>query len=167
MPAKLRSLAMPKQSNRGGLRVFLAFLCAFCTNAFAQTQLGADQQERAKALFGELRCVVCQNQSILDSDADVARDLREIVSEQITAGKSDSEIKGFLVERYGEFVLLKPVWSLHTFVLWVAPVLFLLTGLYLVWRSMRHQNDVAQKVELSDAEEKALNELLDKQNPGG
>ncbi len=137
-------------------------LCVLSANTFAEVQLNSSQQERAKVLFGELRCVVCQNQSILDSDADVAKDLREIVSEQINAGKSDSEIKSFLVERYGEFVLLKPTLSAHTLILWIAPALFLVIGLFLVWRSMRRNVTPSKVAELSEAEEKALNNLLDK-----
>ena len=138
-----------------------AFFLGLMGSGFAQAQLDPQQKERAEALYGELRCVVCQNQSILDSDADVAKDLREIVSEQITAGRTDSEIKTFLVDRYGEFVLLRPVFSAHTLILWIAPLLFLILGLFLVWRSISSQPRSVVRVELSEAEEKRLNELLD------
>ena len=139
----------------------LATLFALVSVSFAQVELDTDQEQRAEALFAQLRCVVCQNQSILESDADVAKDLRTIVSEQIEAGKTDAEIKTFLVDRYGEFVLLRPVFSTHTLVLWMAPILFVLLGLFLVWRAFTRKVITADHVELSDEEEKRLNELLD------
>ena len=136
-------------------------LLASVAVSLAQTELDDRQTVRAKALFGQLRCVVCQNQSILESDADVAKDLRTIVSEQIVAGKTDSEIKTFLVDRYGEFVLLRPVFSTHTIILWTAPVLFVLLGLFLAWRAVTRESVTTDHIELSEEEEKRLNELLD------
>src|SRR5882757_400896 len=82
----------------------------------------AKLETRARALSQELRCMVCQNQSIDDSDAPLARDLRVLVRERLTAGDSDSQVIDFLVARYGEFVLLKPRLSLHTLLLWLAPL---------------------------------------------
>src|SRR5258705_3033992 len=84
---------------------------------------------RARALSKELRCMVCQNQSIDDSDAPLARDLRVLVRERLQAGDSDGQVIDFLVARYGEFVLLKPRMSAHTLLLWLAPfaVLFIAT----------------------------------------
>jgi len=143
------------------LLLSLAVLVAMTGVAFAQTELNAGQRERAENLFAELRCVVCQNQSILDSDADVAKDLRSIVSEQIAAGRTDAEIKAFLVDRYGEFVLLRPVFSAHTLVLWVAPAVFVLLGLFFAWRMMAGKTVTNDHVSLSEDEEKRLNELLD------
>jgi cytochrome c-type biogenesis protein CcmH len=78
-------------------------------------------EARARALSQELRCMVCQNQSIDDSDAPLARDLRVLVRERLTAGDSDSQVIDFLVARYGEFVLLKPRVTAHTLLLWLAP----------------------------------------------
>src|SRR5215475_4074657 len=78
-------------------------------------------EARARALSKELRCMVCQNQSIDDSAAPLARDLRVLVRERLTAGDSDQQVLDFLVARYGEFVLLKPIWSWHTAILWLAP----------------------------------------------
>lgn len=153
---------MPR--NRATMKRFLlplATLFALVSVSSAQVELDTDQEQRAEALFAQLRCVVCQNQSILESDADVAKDLRTIVSEQIEAGKTDAEIKTFLVDRYGEFVLLRPVFSTHTLVLWMAPILFVLLGLFLVWRAFTRKVITADHVELSDEEEKRLNELLD------
>ena len=83
-------------------------------------------EARARALSKELRCMVCQNQSIDDSDAPLARDLRVLVRERLKAGDSDGQVLDFLVARYGEFVLLKPRFSLHTALLWLAPAAVLL-----------------------------------------
>jgi cytochrome c-type biogenesis protein CcmH len=83
-------------------------------------------EQRARALGKELRCLVCQNQSIDDSDADLARDLRQIVRERLVAGDSDAEIIGFLTARYGDFVLLKPPVKPATWGLWFGPALVLL-----------------------------------------
>src|SRR5262249_61134062 len=85
-------------------------------------------EARARSLSRDLRCMVCQNQSIDDSDAPLARDLRILVRERLTAGDSDSQVVDFLVSRYGEFVLLKPRFSGHTLVLWAAPIVLLLGG---------------------------------------
>ena len=78
-------------------------------------------ESRARALSQELRCMVCQNQSIDDSEAPLAKDLRVLVRERLTAGDSDNQVIEFLVARYGEFVLLKPRFSMHTLLLWLAP----------------------------------------------
>ena len=85
-------------------------------------------EARARALSAELRCMVCQNQSIDDSDADLARDLRVLVRERLTAGDSDDEVIDYVVSRYGEFVLLKPRFSLRNALLWGAPLLLLLAA---------------------------------------
>ena len=84
---------------------------------------------RARAISAELRCLVCQNQSIDDSDAPLARDLRIIVRERLLAGDTDTQVREFVVARYGEFVLLRPVLAAHTLVLWIAAPLLLLIGI--------------------------------------
>jgi cytochrome c-type biogenesis protein CcmH len=86
-------------------------------------------EARARDLSRELRCMVCQNQSIDDSDAPLARDLRLLVRERLTKGDSDNQVLGFLVARYGEFVLLKPRFELHTLLLWGLPPAALLAGI--------------------------------------
>lgn len=84
-------------------------------------------EQRARDISAGLRCLVCQNQSIDDSDADLARDLRVLVRERLVAGDSNAEVEQYLVDRYGEFVLLNPRFSAHTVLLWIAaPVLFIL-----------------------------------------
>src|ERR1700755_1914980 len=88
---------------------------------------------RARALSKELRCMVCQNQSIDDSDAPLARDLRLLVRERIASGDSDSQVIDFLVARYGEFVLLKPRFNPHTVLLWLLPPLALMGGGIALW----------------------------------
>src|SRR4029078_2246966 len=94
---------------------------------------------RARALSKELRCMVCQNQSIDDSDAPLARDLRVLVRERLQAGDSDRQVIDFLVSRYGEFVLLKPRFSLHTALLWLRPLApFLTVAFCLVCPPSRH-----------------------------
>ncbi len=97
----------------------------------------AAQEQRARGLSLELRCLVCQNQSIDDSNADLAKDLRVLVRERILVGDSDEEVKSYLVARYGEFVLLKPSFSSHTFLLWTLPFFGLLAGMALALRKRK------------------------------
>jgi cytochrome c-type biogenesis protein CcmH len=97
-------------------------------------------ERRARDISSELRCLVCQNQSIDDSDAPLAKDLRLVVRDRLQAGDSDREVRDFVVQRYGEFVLLKPAFGLHTALLWLGPVLVLGaggTGLLLMLRRRR------------------------------
>src|SRR5499426_3786749 len=103
----------------------------------------ATLEARARALSKELRCMVCQNQSIDDSDAPLARDLRVLVRERLQAGDSDHEVIDFLVSRYGEFVLLRPRFSTLTAVLWLGPAVILLVGvlaLFMVARRRRTES---------------------------
>lgn len=103
----------------------------------------AAQEQRAKDLSLELRCLVCQNQSIESSDADLAVDLKILVREQIKQGKTDLEIKQFLVDRYGEFVLLKPLFTKQTSFLWLTPLIFLSLAFlfaYIYFRNMKKQD---------------------------
>ncbi len=112
-------------------------------------------EARARTISMELRCLVCQNQSIDDSDADLARDLRILVRERLTAGDSDDQVRQYLVDRYGEFVLLRPVLGLHTLVLWAAAPLLLLVGFVaIVLAARRRQPELATP--LSAAEQAAL-----------
>ena len=95
-------------------------------------------EARARRISQELRCLVCQNQSIDDSNAELARDLRLIVRERLTAGDSDAQVLAFVEARYGEFVLLRPPFNLHTLVLWLAPLLLLIgTAVLLRGRAQR------------------------------
>src|SRR5665647_142902 len=97
------------------------------------------REARARGLSRELRCMVCQNQSIDDSDAPLARDLRLLVRERIASGDSDAQVIDFLVARYGEFVLLKPRLEPHTLLLWLLPPLVLAGGGLALWMHSRRQ----------------------------
>ncbi|MEP9348528.1 cytochrome c-type biogenesis protein [Xanthobacter sp. KR7-225] len=116
-------------------------------------------ESRARALSAELRCMVCQNQSIDDSDAPLARDLRLIVRERLTAGDSDRQVLDFMVQRYGEFVLLRPRFSWRNALLWGTPVLVLGLGALIAVVALRRR--AGDKVErLSPEEEARLARLL-------
>ena len=101
-----------------------------------ETKLNAEGEERVKALAHELRCLVCQNQTIADSNADLAIDLRTQIREQIQAGKTDAQIKDYMVARYGDFVLYRPPVQSNTALLWVAPFLLLIGGIALLFRQL-------------------------------
>jgi cytochrome c-type biogenesis protein CcmH len=123
------------------------------------------QEARARKLSAELRCLVCQNQSIDDSDAELARDLRRLVRERISAGESDPSIRAFLVARYGEFILLRPPVSVQTALLWALPVLALAGGAWVAAGLFRRRAAPAEaQAELSEAERQALDDLLRKED---
>jgi cytochrome c-type biogenesis protein CcmH len=121
----------------------------------------AVQEAQARDLFRELRCMVCQNQSIDDSDAPLAKDLRALVRERVAAGDGDDAIKAFLVARYGEFVLLKPRLEAETLFLWGTPfaVLLLGAGAALIAVRRRRRQPRAQET-LTPAEERKLDAIL-------
>ncbi len=117
-------------------------------------------EARARALSLELRCMVCQNQSIDDSDAELARDLRLLVRERLEAGDTDGEVLEFVVARYGEFVLLRPRFNLRNGLLWGAPVILLLIGAAAILGAGRRRRSSAA-APLSEAEERALAQILE------
>jgi cytochrome c-type biogenesis protein CcmH len=117
------------------------------------------QEARARHIFQEVRCLVCQNESIDDSEADLARDLRVIVRQQVAAGHTDDEVRGFLVDRYGEFVLLKPPFSAGNLALWMGPFVVLLLGALLMAALLRRRN---RSEPLDAAEEARLAALLNR-----
>ena len=94
------------------------------------------QIEKMRKLAAELRCVVCQNQSLLESDSQIAKDLKELIFEMYISGKSDEEIKEYLVDRYGEFILFRPKFSINNILLWFAPLVFLLMISLLAFRKL-------------------------------
>jgi cytochrome c-type biogenesis protein CcmH len=128
-------------------------------------------EARARVLSKELRCMVCQNQSIDDSDAPLARDLRLLVRERLQAGDSDQEVVDLLVARYGEFVLLKPRFSWRTALLWLVPAMSLGIGaLVLLVIARRHRpharsDTVTSAARLTAAEEARLAEILGRREP--
>ena len=144
------------------LLAILAFLVAV-SPAFALTP---DEQLRDPALEGrareisaQLRCLVCQNQSIDDSEAPLAKDLRTLVREQLTAGKSDAQVMDYIVARYGQFVLLKPRFEPETLILWGTPfAVLLIAGAAMILR--RKRAEVAPETPLSEDEKRALEQAL-------
>ena len=143
----------------------LAFCCLAAVPLLAlqpDEVLGdAALESRARAISAELRCLVCQNQSIDDSDAPLARDLRLLVRERLVAGDSDEEVVDYLVDRYGEFVLLQPRLGIHTIVLWIGPfaILALAALAALRWRRPAGA-DAAGELALSDEEARRLDDLM-------
>lgn len=121
---------------------------------------------RARVLSGHLRCMVCQNQSIDDSNAELAKDLRRLVRERLQRGDSDEAVIDYVVSRYGEFVLLKPRLEGKTLVLWAAPAVLLLAGgTALLIAARRRRGTSARGTPLSPEEQDALDRLLERQ-PG-
>ena len=125
----------------------------------------AAMESRARAMSAQLRCLVCQNQSIDDSNAPLARDLRLLVRERLQAGDRDQEVMEYVVARYGEFVLLKPPFNAATLLLWLTPLLALLAAIYLVRASMQGvTRDASQQASKLTAEErKKLAEVLERE----
>jgi cytochrome c-type biogenesis protein CcmH len=117
-------------------------------------------EARARDLSRELRCMVCQNQSIDDSDAPLARDLRLLVRERLKAGDSDTQILDFLVARYGDFILLKPRFGGHTALLWLLPFLVLIAGAAVLLALRRRQRNRIVSATLSEDEEARVAEVL-------
>ena len=150
---------------QGKIRASLAALAAVACMAAASDpseRLSDPAQEaRARGLFKEVRCLVCQNESIDDSEAALAHDLRVLVRDQVKQGRSDDEIRAFLTERYGEFVLLKPPFSAGNAVLWLTPLGVLLAGGGLMVALLRRRrNEQAAPETLSPDEEARLQRLL-------
>jgi cytochrome c-type biogenesis protein CcmH len=129
------------------------------------------KESRARDLSRELRCMVCQNQSIDDSEAPLARDLRLLVRERIAAGDSDAQVIDFLVARYGEFVLLKPRLKSHTLLLWLLPPFGLLGGGLALWMHNRRRAKFAAEADppfkLTADEEARIEELLAQEKAPG
>jgi cytochrome c-type biogenesis protein CcmH len=146
----------------------LGFLIALASVAWAvepgERLADAAQEARARRISQELRCLVCQNQSIDDSNAELARDLRQLVRERIVAGDTDTQVLAFVEARYGEFVLLRPPFKLHTLALWLTPLLLLIGTVVVLRRNARARSaSVGEKVvPLSDVEKKRLDDLLGK-----
>lgn len=120
-------------------------------------------ETRARTLSKDLRCLVCQNQSIDDSNAPLARDLRILVRQRLTAGDSDAQVIDFLVARYGEFVLLRPRFAPHTLALWLAAPILLLISIFVVFRASRRRSKELASAPvkgLSAKEKRELKKLL-------
>lgn len=141
-------------------RVLLAALAGVLSLAAASdpAERLADpaQEAQARAIFHDVRCLVCQNESIDDSEADLAHDLRQIVREQVKAGRSEAEVKAFLTQRYGEFVLLTPSFAPGNLALWGGPLLVVIAGAVLLLVRLRRR---APDAELTPLEAQRVREL--------
>jgi len=120
-------------------------------------------EERAREISAGLRCLVCQNQSIDESDAPLAKDLRSLVRERLKTGESNEQVRAFVVQRYGEFVLLRPVFGVHTALLWLTPLIVVALGGFGLWRALRRRS--AAPSALSEAEQARLDALLREERP--
>ena len=147
------------------LRNMLAVLClAGCLNlAWAGLESfdfsGNVEEQRYKDLLAELRCLVCQNQSLIDSDAELAHDLRLEVYELMEQGRNDTEIRDFLVARYGDFVLYEPPIKPSTYLLWAGPFVLLALGIMMLIRTIRQRRQL-QESQFSAEEQERLRQLL-------
>jgi cytochrome c-type biogenesis protein CcmH len=149
---------------------FLMILCSTLLCANAAIAVNPEEvlkdpalEARARTLSVDIRCLVCQNQSIDDSDAGLAKDLRKLLRERLTAGDSDEDIKKFLVARYGKFVLLRPPVQGETYLLWFGPLLILLLGgigVIVFVRRQRAKPSPASEAGLTADEEKRILALL-------
>jgi cytochrome c-type biogenesis protein CcmH len=117
-------------------------------------------EKRLNNLSKELRCLVCQNETLADSQADLAEDLRREIREQMRAGKSDDEIINFLTQRYGQFILYRPRVTPTTYLLWFGPFILLLAGLILLFNYIKHRRDQILEQPLTVAQRKIAEELL-------
>ena len=144
------------------LCLFLLLSSTLAVQAVEPDELLKDPvlEARARAVSAGLRCLVCQNQSIDESDASVAKDLRILIREQISAGKTDSQVIDFVVARYGDFVLLKPRFVPANYLLWFAPFVLVGAGLLLAFR--RQPVPPVQNAELTATEKAELDRLLRK-----
>ena len=140
------------------LAILGAVLCIAAASDPAERLPDPAQEARARELFREVRCMVCQNESIDDSNAELAGDLRRLVRDEIKAGKSDDQVRTHLTDRYGEFVLLKPAFSWGNAALWGAPFVVVVLGLWLLFRSFRNR---PVDEELTADEAKRLDGLSD------
>ena len=144
------------------MRLWAAWLALSASIAMAAPAQNASAdpalEARVQALSAELRCLVCQNQSLADSHADLALDLKAQVREQLRAGRTPEQVLTYMTERYGDFVLYRPPWKASTLLLWLGPVLLLLGGGWGLWRGLRAARPVAADMSNEDARKAA--ELL-------
>ena len=126
-------------------------------------------EARARDISAEIRCLVCQNQSILDSNADLAKDLRQIVRERIALGESDDQVRNYLVTRYGDWVLLDPPFKMTTLLLWIGPALIFILGAVLAFvffKGRLYRSEDSDQAGLTVEEEAEIKRLLDHEGPG-
>lgn len=146
------------------LLIAAAIVAAASTHAAAPAG-DAALETRLKKLESELRCLVCQNQTLADSNADLAQDLRGEVRKLVESGKSDQEVKDFLVARYGDFVLYRPPVKSTTWLLWAGPFGLLAVGGLVWWQVLRRRRSAATTASLSSAEQALARKLLQGDSP--
>ena len=143
---------------------FLVLLSVFTVSAYAKEAQpsAADPvlEERVMKLSKELRCLVCQNETLADSRADLAEDLRGQIREQMKAGKSDKEIVAYLTDRYGKFILYNPPVDPTTYLLWFGPFVLLLGGLTVLFRYLKQRRELIVEAPLSDGDRLRAEALL-------
>jgi len=146
------------------LAIVFLFFASLPAHAVNPDEVLADPalEARARALSAQLRCMVCQNQSIDDSNADLARDLRLLVRQRLKDGDTDQQVLDYLVSRYGEFVLLKPRLSEHTLLLWGMPVFLVVVGGVIILIQLSKRRQTASVAALSDEEQEKLDAILKK-----
>ncbi|HEY9379624.1 MAG TPA: cytochrome c-type biogenesis protein [Burkholderiales bacterium] len=137
----------------------LLMLC-MATVTMANTTQPSPEEVRLGKIAAELRCLVCQNQSIADSHADLAVDLRRDIGEQIAAGRSDQQIIDYMVDRYGEFVLYRPPFKMTTLLLWLGPALLLIVGVFALRRNLKTRRALVIDAPLDDEERRRAAALL-------
>lgn len=158
-----------EKTTRLGLRALALAVVVFASPlAFPLTPhseaLSAEQEARYRSLIHELRCLVCQNQTIADSNADLASDLRRQVHERIAAGESDAQIREYVTARYGDFVLYKPPLTMRTLVLWIGPFLILAGALLFVLRLLLKRKTPTPASASPNANPQRVQQLLDEEH---
>ncbi len=154
----------------GRLLSMVAGICLVLINPHAWAAIDTydfaddETRERFHVLSTELRCPKCQNQNLADSNAPIAMDLRKEVYRLLSEGRSDREIKSYLVDRYGEYVLYQPAWSPQTWLLWVAPAILLICAfvvvIFIARRRARAAREISSDTPLSQQEQQRINQLL-------
>ncbi len=145
------------------MRMVLMFILLFLVTARVAGEMtlrNPEDEQRFNDLSKVLRCMVCQNQSIADSNAELARDFRDQVKEQINEGQSDAEIIDYMVERYGHYILYKPPFNMATAILWTGPFILVVVGFVMVVRTMRRQEQ--SQADTNTRQQGRLQELLEK-----
>ena len=160
-PKRVRSAALLRSKSTATLAL-TCLLMASAAGAVEPDEVLANPalETRAREISAGLRCLVCQNQSIDDSNAPLARDLRLLVRERLSAGDTDQDVRRFVVARFGEFVLLRPPFGLHTALLWGAPLALLLAALAALWRRRGSALGRPAAAALTDDEERRLRALV-------
>ena len=148
------------------LTLLTSFVLLSSISVFAEAEIltfkNKQSEDNYTALVNELRCLVCQNQTIAGSDAELAKDLRSKVFDMVEAGQSQAQVIDYMTTRYGDFVLYRPAFQMKTLLLWLGPVIFLLLAIFLVIRWVRSQASAKPEVSLSEEQRESVRDLLNK-----